>query len=167
MNIKLIIVDCEEGLINNIPNHQDNIHHKLDNIIEYINNNSDIIDEVIYTLPEDKGALTDLFFKKIHNINFQPNINNIYIHNNESSILDSTNHLNQILHETTGRWNIYISGVSYNSNIKDLINDYLSIEGDISILKNCIIYYDKDDNRKLMREFDKSGVKILHTDLEN
>lgn len=162
MNIKLIVVDCEEELINNIDNHIENVHHKLDNIIEFINNNSDQID-IIYTVSSHNNTLISLFKDKIHNIQLQPNSNNTFIHN-DSSIFNCTNQSNKkILHEYIGRWNIYVCGVSYNCNIRDLINDYLEVNGDISILKNCIIYYDKDDTKQLMRELDKAGVDILHT----
>lgn len=159
--IKLIVVDCEEGLINNIDNHQENVYHKLNNIIEFINQNSNNID-VVYTVSSNESSLIDLFKNKIYKLELQPNSNNTYIHNN-CSIFKSVNQSNRILYESIGRWYIYICGISYNSNIKDLIDDYLDIDGEISILKNCIIYYDKDDNRQLMREFDNIGIKILHT----
>lgn len=162
MNIKLIVVDCEQELINNIDNHQENVHHKLDNIIEFINNNSDEID-IAYTLSSNDSTLIDLFKDKIHNIELQPNSDNIFIHNNNSSIFNCTNQLNKILHEYMGRWDIHICGISFNSNIRDLIDDYLDINGKLSVLKNCIIYYDKNDTKQLMRELDIAGVNILHT----
>ena len=160
MNTKLIIIDFQNDLIENM--HYNDINKIIDNIISFINKSEGI--EVFYTINKNGAEISNKFKNEIRNIVLRPSIDNIYIHNDISAYESFNKNKQQYttLHENTGRWNIYICGISLNKNIEQTINDFLDVDAEVTILKNCIAYYDKNDTKNYFREFDKLGVNILH-----